>query len=326
MSCGKQGENLVLTDLLPQLVRTLFFVILVGFGFVLDPGAASAQDREIIREVMGSGGEIMQSDEHTAHGTISQTTIGRVLRPNRFGHNIGFWYWAREFGSYSCIRLPKVAADPGTTITIPLILEESNDLLRNGPLRFRARIRYNGTLLEPDGATPPCTWEGDDCVLEFEGTASVTVGVIAELSFIVKLGNNVNTPLIIEEFVWLNPGDDQTIRIERKHGEFTLLGICREGHDTRLIMTTGAIARLTAMPNPARSYATVEFITGEDGPAQIQLVDGIGNRLATLVDQEVEGDRAYQAGIDLTSYSSGSYFLVLQTPTVVRSTPFIIQQ
>ena len=315
-----------MTNLLANQVCRLFFVIAISFGFVGGSKVVSAQDREIIREVIGSGGEIMTSDGHTAHGTISQTTIGRVLRPNRFGHNIGFWYWAREFGSYACVRLPKVAADPGTSISIPLILQESNDLIRNGGLRFRARIRYNGTLLEPEGATPPCTWEGDDCIVEIEGVALVEVGVIAELNFVAKLGNNVNTPLIIEEFVWLNPEDGQSIRTERKHGEFTLLGICREGQDTRLIMSTGAIARITAMPNPARSYATVEFVTGEDGPALVYLVDGIGNRQATLVDQTVEGESVYQAGIDLTPFSSGSYFLVLQTPTVVRSTPFIIQQ
>lgn len=326
MSCGKQGENPGHTRPLLRWGQKLFFVISIGFLLATCIEVGSAQDRRLIRDVIGSGGEIMTSDQTTAHGTISQTTIGRVLRPNRFGHNIGFWYWAREFGSYACVRIPKIAADPGTTISIPLILEESNDLIRNGSLRFRARIRFNGTLLEPEGLTPSCSWEGDDCILEFEGTTSLQVGVIAELSFVAKLGNNLNTPLIIEEFVWLDPEDGQTIRTEKKHGEFTLLGICREGEDPRLIMSTGAIARISAMPNPATIFATVEFMTGEDGPAEVALVDNIGNRQATLVDQMVEGSKVYQVGIDLTPYSSGSYFLVLQTPTAVKTTPFIIQQ
>ena len=287
--------------------------------------AAGAQDHDLIREVMGSGGEIMRSDEHTAHGTISQTTIGRVLRPNAFGHNIGFWYWAREFGSYACVRLPRVAADPGTKISIPLILEKSNDLLRTGPLPFRVRIRFNGTLLEPSGSTPPCQWEGDDCIIEYEGVATTEIGVLAEFEFIAKLGDNINTPLIIEEFVWLDP-DDRSIRTERKHGEFTLLGVCRVDDDARLIISSGIVARISAMPNPAATFVTIEFVTGEDGRALIHLVDGLGNQQATLVDQQVEGTQLYQVGVDISAYSSGSYFLVLQTPTVVRTTPLIIQQ
>ncbi len=300
--------------------------LLVLLGLLAGAAGSRAQDHEIIREVMGSGGEIMRSDEHTAHGTISQTTIGRVMRPGRVGnHNIGFWYWAREFGSYACVRLPRVAADPGTRVSIPLILEKSNELIRTGPMPFRVRIRFNGTLLEPTGSTPPCEWDGDDCILEYEGVAVSEIGVLAEFEFIAKLGDNLNTPLIIDEFVWLQP-DDRTIRTVRKHGEFTLLGICREGDHPRLIVDNGVIARITAMPNPASAFVTIEFTTGEDGTARIHLVDGIGNQLATLLDQQVEATKIYQLGVDITTYSSGSYFLVLQTPTVVRTTPLIIQQ
>lgn len=306
--------------------RKLTRVMLATALMILTGAAAGAQDRELIREVMGSGGEIMRSDQHTAHGTISQTTIGRMVRPGAVGnHNVGFWYWAREFGAFACVRLPKVAADPGTRISIPLILEKSNDLLQNGPLPFRVRIRFNGTLLEPAGATPPCEWEGDDCIIEYEGVATSEIGLLAEFEFIAKLGDNINTPLIIEEFVWLVP-DDRAIRTLKKHGEFTLLGVCRVGDDARLIIANGVIARISAMPNPAATFVTIEFVTGEDGRALIHLVDGLGNQQATLVDQTVEGTQLYQAGVDLTGYSSGSYFLVLQTPTVVRTTPLIIQQ
>lgn len=288
---------------------------------------AFGQSRQLIREVMGNGGEVMKSDEHTAHGTISQTTIGRVLRPDDYGHNIGFWYWAKKFGSRVCVRLPRVAADAGSKVMIPLILEESQDLLRRGPIRFRGRIRFNGTLLEPTGLTPECSWEGNDCVLEVEGVAVTDVGVIAELEFIAKLGNDVNTPLIIEEFDWF-PDDNRTIETVRKHGEFTLLGVCREGEGARLILSNsgGVVARVSAMPNPASEYVTVEFVAGERGVTRIGLVDGLGSERAVIVDQEVEGDRIYRVGFDLSTISSGSYFLVMKTPTVVRTIPLIVRQ
>ena len=302
-------------------------IVLMACLLMAVPTIRALAQHQLIREVMGSGGEVMKSDEHGAHGTISQTTIGRVLRPNNYGHNIGFWYWAKKYGSEVCVRLPRVAADAGTRLSIPLILEESNDLLRRGPVRFRARIRYNGTLLQPTGATPECQWEGNDCILEIEGVADKEVGVIAELDVIAKLGNDVNTPLLIEEFEWF-PDDNREIQTRRKHGEFTLLGICREGEQARLIVSNrgGVIARISAMPNPASEYVTVEFIAGERGNVRITLVDGIGTEQGVIADQEVEGDRVYRVGVDLSTLPSGSYFLVMQTPTVVRTTPLIIQQ
>jgi hypothetical protein len=125
--------------------------------------------------------------------------------------------------------------------------------------------------------------------------ATTEIGVLAEFEFIAKLGDNINTPLIIEEFVWLDP-DNRSIRTDRKHGEFTLLGVCRVDDDARLIISSGIVARISAMPNPAATFVTIEFVTGEDGRALIHLVDGIGNRQATFVDQQVEGTQLYQVG------------------------------
>lgn len=303
-------------------MRVILALVLIA---IAASQGARGQDHEIIREVMGSGGEIMRSDEHTAHGTISQTTIGRVVRPNGFGHNIGFWYWAKRFGGFACVRIPRLAADAGAEVKIPLILEESNDLYRNGAMRWRARIRFNGTLLEPVGLTPQCEWEGEDCIIEIEGTAVSEVGLLAELDFVAKLGNNISTPLFIEEFTWLDAGE-RRIETVRKHGEFTLLGVCREGESTRLVFSNGLLARVTAMPNPASDHVTIEFVTGEGGRAKLSLVDGLGIELAVIAEQEVVATETYQVGLDLTPFSSGTYFLVLQAPTVVRSTPLIIQQ
>ena len=301
--------------------------LIVSAVMMLVPTITATAQRDVIRDVFGGGGEDMNSDKHTVHGTISQTAINRVLRPNDHGHNIGFWYWAKKFGSQVCVRLPRVAADAGATVKIPLILEESVDLLRRGPVRFRARIRYNGTLLEPTGVTPECQWEGDECVLEVEGTAVNDLGVLMELEFVAKLGNDVNTPLVIEEFEWF-PEDNRAVRTKRKHGEFTLLGICRVGDNPRLILsnTGGVVARISAMPNPASDFVTVEFVAGEAGNARVALVDGLGMEQALIAEQVVERDRTYRVGVDLSTISSGSYFLVLKTPTVVRSTPLIIRQ
>jgi hypothetical protein len=80
------------------------------------------------------------------------------------------------------------------------------------------------------------------------------------------------------------------------------------------------------MPNPAREYVTFEFVAGERGNVTIDIVDGLGAQVANVVNQAVEGDRMYRVGYDISTLSSGTYYVVMKTPTVVRSTPLIVQQ
>lgn len=304
--------------------RSLPVLILLAFFCFLSGTEAQGQ-RRIIREVMGSGGQPVRSDRHTAHGTISQTVIGRLYRPTDQRHNVGFWYWAKGFESFVCVRVGEAAAEPGTRLTIPVKLEQAEGLLRRGPLQYRARIRFNGTLLEPTELTPQCKWDGDDCVLELEGTVTEEDQVLAQLEFIAKLGNDISTPLILEEFEWINVGERE-IRTVLKHGQFTLLGVCRVDGQVRLILSHGVSARVSVMPNPASDYANIEYVSDELGRIRLTLVDGIGVERMVLADDEVEGARIYQLQIDLTQMSSGSYFLVLQTPNLTRTVPLIIQQ
>lgn len=293
---------------------------------LLTVSAAPAEgQRRIIREVMGSGGEPVQSDQHRAHGTISQTVIGRLQRPAQNAHNVGFWYWARPFGSYACVRVGEAAAEPGTELTIPVFLEEADQLLRRGPLRFRAKIRYNGTLLEARGDTPRPVWEGNDCYIEIEGIATEEDGVLAELDFTAKLGNDISTPLIIEEFAWLDIGERE-IKTVLKHGRFTLLGVCRVGDEVRLILAHGITARVSIVPNPVSDWANIEFVSDEIGRVRIALVDGLGVERMVMINEDVDAAVAYRLDVDFSLLSSGSYFVVMETPSITRTVPLIIQQ
>ena len=300
-------------------------LLILACVLIVVPSISVEGQRRIIREVMGSGGQPVQSDQHRAHGTISQAAIGRLQRPNGNAHNVGFWYWARPFGSFACVRVAEAAAEPGTELTIPVYLEQADQLLRRGPLHFRMRIRYNGTLLEPRGNTPPCIWDGEDCILEIEGIATEENGVIASLEFTAKLGNDISTPLVIEEFTWLDIGERE-IKTVRKHGRFTLLGVCRVGNEVRLIFAHGITARVSIVPNPVSDWANIEFVSDELGRVRIALVDGIGVERMLLVDEEVDAAKAYRLDVDFSQLSSGSYFLVMQTPSLTRTVPLIIQQ
>lgn len=302
-------------------------MVLLACFLLIWPALQADAQRRIRREVMGSGGRPVTSQEsgRIAHGTISQTVIGRLQRDNDFAHNVGFWYWAKPFGSSVCIRVGEAAAEPGTNLTIPIWLENSEKLLRRGPLRYRIRIRYNGTLLEPRENTPNCQWYEQDCILEYEGVVSSEEGLLVEFPFTSKLGNDISTPLVIESFEWLDVGERE-IETCLKHGRFTLLGVCRVGDQVRLIFGHGVPARVSVMPNPVQEWASVEFVSDELGMVRVSLIDAIGVERMVLVEEEVEAARAYRMDVDFSTLSSGSYFLIMQTPNVTKTVPLIIQQ
>lgn len=282
----------------------------------------------IIRDVNGYGGNLMTGRSMRMHGTVSQSAIGRMRRPGGARHDVGFWYWAKSSEMYANVRMPFAEAEPGTVLTIPVLLEESSRLPVNGTLRFHARIRYNRTLLQPINGTPECTWDGDDCILDIEGVVtanSVENGVLANLQFLAKLGNAESTPLVIESLTWSNVGE-RTIRTVLTPGEFNLLGICRVGGEIRLIHSNGPATRVRIWPNPASDRLNVEFISRENGTARLELVDAIGRQVATLDEQEVEAVRLYNVDLDLSEIASGTYFLILRTPTDVKSTRLTIEQ
>ena len=284
----------------------------------------------IIRDVNGAGGKLMVGNTIRMHGTVSQTAIGRLQRPNtNLQHNVGFWYWAAQKNeSFACIRLPFAEAEVGTALSIPLLIEEPNGLPTDGTLRFRARIRYNRTLLQPIEGTPDCLWDGDDCLLDVEGVITeetLRSGVLAELRFLAKLGNAESTPLTIEEFTWVGAGE-RYINTVLKPGQFSLLGVCRVNGEIRLVRSTGPSARVRVWPNPASDNINVEFVSREEGTARITIVDAIGREIATLAEQEVEATKLYRVDVDIKSISSGSYFLVLRTPSDIKTTRLTIEQ
>ncbi len=208
-----------------------------------EPTPAAESTYRIIRDVNGSGGRLMSGARFRLHGTVSETVIGRMRRPSPTQglHSAGFWYWAKEVESFACVRMPIVEAEPGTTLTIPVLIEQTERIPVGNALRFQARIRFNRSLLQPVGQTPECTFDGEDCILEIDvpvTAATLESGILAELRFLAKLGNAESTPLVIEEYAWSGFGE-QPIRTVTKPGEFILLGVCREGGEIRLVRSVG---------------------------------------------------------------------------------------
>lgn len=277
----------------------------------------------VTRDVISGGGGTTGSTGHIVRGTLSQTGIGRIARKDGDRHDAGFWYWAYQPEIVSKVFIPQLEANVGDRLTIPLQLTTTQ--LRGSffPRSFRVRIRFNSTLIHLTQNDPVCSYDGDDCVVEFTGTAQKENGTIAELECITALGNDLATPLVIEEFVWETRPEERTAVI-KEHGELRLLDVCREGDQIRLIHTVAA-SRIRLWPNPAEEVTTLEFIANESGPAEIRLVNLLGSEIATLVEEEIEADRIYRMEVDLQDIPSGPYMVVYRTATATLTQRLMIR-
>jgi hypothetical protein len=259
---------------------------------------------------------------------VSQTTIGRVRRPDGSRHNVGFWYWAAGVEPFATIRVPQTEAAAGSAVTIPLLLEDVNRIPPGGTFGYRAVIQFNRSLLDPIGMTPDCVIDGPYCRVELEGVVTpemINSGVLAEMEFRAMLGNAESTPVTIEEFEWTNLGE-RAIRTQLKHGEFVLLGVCREGDQVRLVESLGPASRIRVWPNPIRDNATIEYVSREEGEVELTVVDPLGRPVRQIVQQDAEQMKVYRVSADFSTISSGNYFLVYRTPSEVRTIQLTVGQ
>lgn len=274
-----------------------------------------AQHR-VERPVGSSAGGWSSSGGYRVGGTLSQSAAGLLQRDSGLAGiglaRVGFWH-RPSVEATAVVRIPEISAEVGTRLTIPVILESSERLLHYGPRSFRLRLRFNRTLLDPDPlSTPPCVLEGGDCVMEITGRVEgILSDTIARLEFTALLGDAEATPLAIDTIEWEERGE-RRFRAERTNGLFTLLGVCREGGQIRLIHTGAPAGRLSILPNVTQGSTTLEFLSPESLPVRITLVDALGREQRVLVNADAESSRLYRIGIDLSDLATGGYFVVMQ--------------
>jgi hypothetical protein len=166
-------------------------------------------------------------------------------------------------------------------------------------------------MLVPAGTTPPGDVIGDERVITVSGMYSSTTDVLAELRFVATLGSAYETPLVIEQFAWDQPG----VLITRIDGVLRM-AVCREGGE-RLFDSKGRLVLEPNHPNPFNSMTALTYEIIERGYTELFVLDMLGRRVATLVHDELEPGR-YRMLFDAVGLASGVYMAVLRTPSQVR--------
>jgi len=203
---------------------------------------------------------------------------------------------------------------PGDIVEIPIYLHDQQNLDSVDVSEFKAELHFNSTMLVPFNE-----------IVKHEGTESwinlswriddIKDNVLQPVSeFTVVLGNDTSTVLTLE-----NPdviGD--AIEIRTIDGLFKLDGFCMEGGYPRLISTEGILNMKVIRPNPASESFTIDYEVVEDAQTEIYIVNSFGERIKTVVNGEIKHGK-HSEDVNVNEFSSGLYFIILETPTFKRA-------
>jgi len=284
---------------------------LTGTIFLLLIFIQVAESQQLKRHVFSSGGNTSNNAIYKMKSSFGQWVIGKGATQNLV-NGLGFWYMDLRPKPITLVKIPHTEAWIGNKIQIPVILQASRYLSSSNIKNFEARIRYNSSVLQPIEPTPECIPTGiDDCVITVKGELTDTLGVLANLNFVVRLGTVEYTPLVIESFEWI--GSDR-VEIMKIDGSLDILGICKEGDTSRFVKRSIKAGLQSVAPNPASNNILLNYSIREKGATRIVLMNNLGIEVAVLYQGEALPGM-YSEFIDLTDYSSGLYFINMITET-----------
>ena len=299
-------------------MRLILYILIASFLFCFELFA-----QKQMRGVWGSGGTTAKSGQKLIHGTVSQTAIGRSkLNSNEV--KSGFWYTTRSRLPKSNVGLivviPTFSGKAGEMIEMPIILESSVSLPYGRDWKFKGAFHFNATVLEPVSGFDSYKRVSDIGTIDFSGNTRDTAGIIKKLTFKVKLGNQPISPVAWDTF---SIAQYQTATIVRKDGEFQLEDLCFTDGKPRLIGTVKQGLALSVFPLPAKNTLTIATSTVEKGISEIYIYSPDGKLVSTIFRGEL--NRGYnEMPIDTEYIPSGTYFLLLKTPSDMLTTSCII--
>ncbi|MBX7216475.1 MAG: PKD domain-containing protein [Candidatus Kapabacteria bacterium] len=134
------------------------------------------------------------------------------------------------------------------------------------------------------------------------GSPAVGSGALLGIQLIGYLGANSSSPL---PFSILSPMGD-CLSVVTDPGAVRIDSIC--GLNLRLIeLTTADYALDQNRPNPFNPLTDITFSLGLDGPTRLEVLDGVGQRVALLLNERLAAGR-YTVTWDATAHPSGLYY------------------
>jgi WD40 repeat protein len=182
---------------------------------------------------------------------------------------------------------------------------------------FSARVAYDKTMLYPSsGSVQPGNRFDTVTITGTLPQNPDASGTLSLLPFTAMLGEATTSPMNLVDFSWLDgAGNPADFDAETQSGTFTLLGICPAG-GTRLYDPNGQVT-MAYTPNPTSGNIHIDIQTLEVGRTQLAVMNLLGAKVANISDGELKPG-AHTFDFNTKDLSAGSYFILLQTPTIRR--------
>ncbi len=200
---------------------------------------------------------------------------------------------------------------PGETISIPIILNNEENIILSGASYIKSDISFNPTLLWPiDLPFKRISNDLATITLEQIPISSDVNEPLIYIDFLVGLGNSDGCDLILSNAEAVDGNAD----ISTINGRFTLLGICEEG-GKRLINPYSEAGIISIKPNPVESEIEIEFTTSEKGFTEIALYNILGEKVRPIFSDHINETGKKTISQSTDDMSPGYYLLVFRSKT-----------
>ncbi|MBK7185546.1 MAG: T9SS type A sorting domain-containing protein [Ignavibacteria bacterium] len=211
-----------------------------------------------------------------------------------------------DVGSISThIRAANISGIPGESVLVKVLIDSvTNRDLLPAQISWTARLRWNSSILYP--LELDCRQIGSNCQVEVSGVWDVSDSLLISTPAVVTLGQTDRGKITIDSFAW--EPTPLRIRTTTTDGEITVTGLC-EDPNVRLLIGTASSFSLAARPNPASTVINIELGLREPLTVSIELINEMGQTVATFVDGQQYVKGLHLIGGDVSTIATGMYFL-----------------
>jgi len=290
----------------------------VVVGSIVSTGGNASITRlqpQAIPATISAGGAMTLEYEYAplAADTLDQEII--IITSSPCVDTITVRLRGRSSSASSLVSLPDLSGKIGSTVRIPLRLEQSSNLTVAGATAFTADISFNASMLWVTGVESnlgtvqyntrvqvPAT----SLHIDVASTVTPSNGILAEIVCIVALGDAEQTVLVIDSFTWKG----SNAGVSTRDGGFTAEGICRAGGD-RLVRLDDGIVLFQNAPNPFNPSTEIGYYLPEEQHVDLRVYNSLGKEVARLeYGRKPEG--YHSAIFNAAGTSTGIYTAILR--------------
>lgn len=222
------------------------------------------------------------------------------------------------------IAIRDMEGQAGTAKNLVLyIARQANMNIAGAPNWFRARLRYNKTMLYNEQTSNVCdTEENTDCIIELSGSRTENDSELVSVPCVLTLGNSDYSELRLEEFVWTD--GTVPLRTQTQNGTLRITGVCESG-GVRLFQSAKVAQSLTSRPIPAQNTLYIQYGLRESQTLTLELINAAGSVVQVIENNVQRKAGQYTLTSTVQQLANGVYYLRLTTDKGVLTSKVLIE-